>query len=376
MLVVACGNDSQSQNGPVTLERAFPSLTFNHPLDLQFPDDGTNRLFVVEQPGTIKVFDNDSAVTSAKTFLDITDRVNNTGTEEGLLGLAFHPDYGNNGYFYVNYTASNPRRTVIGRFSVSAANPDSADPGGEFVVLEYDQPYSNHNGGCLAFGPDGYLYIAVGDGGSGGDPQGNGQNRKTLLGSILRIDVDNPSGGNNYGIPPDNPFVGNDSGYREEIYAYGLRNPWRFSFDPQNGRLWAADVGQNRYEEVDIIESGKNYGWNIMEGRHCYDPPTGCDTAGLTMPIVEYDHSVGNSITGGVVYHYPAISQLQGQYLYADFVTGRFWALSYEPGKTPIVTNLVDSDLNPASFGVDQHGQVYVCAFDGHLYRFAASGQD
>lgn len=371
LLFVACGGNENTKVHSDQLDLAFPELSFALPLDLKFPDDGTNRLFVVEQPGAIRVFRNDSTITSAKQFLDIHDRVNDEGWEEGLLGLAFHPDYRHNGYFYVNYTASNPRRTVISRFTATAGDPDKADPDSETVILTFEQPYSNHNGGCLQFGPDGYLYIGVGDGGSEGDPNGNGQNLRTLLGKILRIDVDHPSGGMNYGIPPDNPFAGNNSGYREEIYAYGLRNPWRFSFDPASGRLWAGDVGQDKYEEVDIIQKGNNYGWNIMEGKHCFNPPDSCDETGLTLPIWEYDHNEGRSITGGIVYHGKRVPDLVGSYIFADFMNGRVWSMRYEEGKPPQVTKLFDSELSISSLGVDQNGELYFCAFDGNIYRLA-----
>src|SRR5688500_4608219 len=210
---------------------AFPNLSFTRPVDLQHAGDNSNRIFVVEQAGIISVFPNDPEVSEKKDFLDIREKVDDQGNEEGLLGLAFHPDYETNGYFYVNYTAANPNRTVISRFKVSAANTSEADAASETILLTFEQPYSNHNGGQVSFGPDGYLYIAVGDGGSGGDPHDNGQNRSTLLGSILRIDVNKAENGRAYGIPADNPFSKNNNGYREEIYAYGLRNPWRFSFD-------------------------------------------------------------------------------------------------------------------------------------------------
>ena len=264
---------------------AFPGLSFTRPVDLQYPPDNTNRIFVVEQAGVISVFPNDKSASTRNTFLDIREKVDDQGNEEGLLGLAFHPDYKTNGYFYVNYTAANPNRTVISRFKVSSADPGQADPASEMELLTFAQPYSNHNGGQVSFGPDGFLYIAVGDGGSGGDPQDHGQNRSTLLATILRIDVNKQEDGKPYGIPADNPFAGNNQGYREEIYAYGLRNPWRFSFDAANGRLWTGDVGQNAYEEIDIVEKGGNYGWNTMEGNHCFEPKSGCDRAGLKPPV-------------------------------------------------------------------------------------------
>ncbi|MCI0527719.1 MAG: PQQ-dependent sugar dehydrogenase, partial [Nitrospira sp.] len=277
-------------NAAVLLQQAFPHLSFDRPLDLQHPGDGTDRIFIVTQPGIIYAFNNSADVTSAKVFLDISDRVI-SGDELGLLGLAFHPNYESNGYFYVNYTTPNPLRSIIARYRVSSIDPDVADKNSELILLQINQPFSNHNGGQLAFGPDGYLYIALGDGGSGGDPQDNAQNRSVLLGKILRIDVNTPSDSPSYVIPRDNPFAGNTSGFKEEIYAYGLRNPWRFSFDLITGRLWAGDVGQGLWEEIDLIEKGKNYGWRMMEGNHCFDPPTNCNTSGLTPPIWEYGHN-------------------------------------------------------------------------------------
>ncbi|MGK7369187.1 MAG: PQQ-dependent sugar dehydrogenase, partial [Candidatus Halalkalibacterium sp. M3_1C_030] len=245
---------------------------------------------------------------------------------------------------------------------------DQADPNSETPILQYNQPESNHNGGHLSFGPDGYLYIASGDGGGGGDPYDNGQDPSTLLGNILRIDVDASSNGNKYAIPPNNPFVGNDQGYREEVYAYGLRNPWRFSFDSENGRLFAADVGQNQYEEIDIIESGGNYGWNIMEGAHCYNSDS-CDQSGLILPIWEYDHSEGQSITGGYVYRGPSLNGLTGQYIYGDFSSGRIWALDVSDTDDPSNSELIDTDLNISSFGTDANNELYICSFDGNIYR-------
>ncbi|MGD8427906.1 MAG: PQQ-dependent sugar dehydrogenase [Balneolaceae bacterium] len=365
-------NDGQNQGSDAasyqTVE-AFPSLSFDEPVDLQHAGDQSNRIFVVEKNGLIWVFQNEETTNSKSVFLDIRDRVDDSGSEEGLLGLAFHPDFENNGYFYVNYTASNPSRTVIARFKVSEQNADVADENSELQIMTYEQPYSNHNGGQLAFGPDGYLYIAVGDGGSGGDPQGNGQNRQTLLGSILRIDVDIQSNGDNYAIPPDNPFAGNSQNFREEIFAYGLRNPWRFSFDPDNGRLWAGDVGQNDYEEIDIIENGNNYGWNIMEGTHCYSPSSGCDTSGLTMPVIDYDHSQGISITGGYVYRGPTLSSLTGLYIYGDYGSGRIWSLDYSNPDAPVNTQLLRADFSISSFGVDENSELYICGFNGKIYK-------
>lgn len=347
---------------------AFPNLSFTRPVDLQYPPDNSNRIFVVEQAGIISVFPNDSGVTAKKTFLDIREKVDDQGNEEGLLGLAFHPDYQTNGYFYVNYTATNPNRTVISRFQVSS-NLDVADPSSEVVLLTFEQPYSNHNGGQVSFGPDGYLYIAVGDGGSGGDPHDHGENPATLLGTILRIDINKQEDGKRYGIPPDNPFANNRNGYRKEIYAYGLRNPWRFSFDSENGRLWTGDVGQNAYEEIDVIEKGGNYGWNTMEGNHCFEPRTGCDRSGLKMPIHEYGRGDGISVTGGFVYRGPSLKDLVGRYIYADYATRRVWALEHSTLSKPVNTLLFEADFNISSFGVDHNNELYLCGFDGKIYK-------
>ena len=243
------------------------------------------------------------------------------------------------------------------------------------MILEVPQPYGNHNGGQLAFGPDGFLYIALGDGGSGGDPHHHGQDRTTLLGSILRIDIDRTQGGKNYAVPHDNPFAGNTEGFREEIFAYGLRNPWRFSFDPQTKRLWAGDVGQDRpIEEIDIIEKGKNYGWNIMEGTLCYNPPSGCKTEGLEKPVWEYTRDDGRSITGGFVYRGKKVPALFGKYIYADFVSGRIWALEYN-GKNPATNALIfhNPNLYISSFGTDRQNELYFCSFDGRIYTFAGT---
>jgi len=361
-------------NAQVLLQQAFPNLSFDQPLGFQHPGDGTDRIFVATQPGVVYVFNNSPSVTSAKVFLDLRDRVT-SGGELGFLGLAFHPDYKNNGYFYVNYTTSNPLRSVIARYTVSPTDPDAADKNSELILFQVNQPFANHNGGQLAFGPDGYLYIGLGDGGSAGDPQNNAQNNAVLLGKLLRIDVNAPPGGGTYSIPRDNPFVGNTSGYREEIYAYGLRNPWRFSFDPATGRLWAADVGQDLWEEIDLIEKGKNYGWRIMEGNHCFDPPSGCNTAGLTPPIWEYGHNSegGEAVIGGYVYRGAGVPELFGKYIYGDFVSGRIWALTYDGVNPPVNTLLLNSGLEISSFGVDQHNELYVCAFDGKIYKFTSA---
>jgi len=338
---------------------AFPGLVFSAPVDLQNANDGSDRLFVVEQAGTIRVFPNSSGASTSKVFLDIRSKVV-AGGEQGLLGLAFHPDYADNGLFFVNYTAAPDGATVIARFSRSAADADSADAASELEILRVAQPFANHNGGGLRFGPDGFLYIALGDGGSAGDPMGNGQSLTTLLGKILRIDADGSSPGRSYGIPGDNPFAGNSSGFREEIFAYGFRNPWRFSFDPLTGRLWAGDVGQDAREEIDIVTAGGNYGWNIMEGAACFDPPRGCDRSGLTLPISDYDRSQGFSVTGGFVYRGSSLPALTGRYVYADFGSGKLWSLPADAGPGAFPEELLDTELHVSSFGLDERGELYL----------------
>jgi glucose/arabinose dehydrogenase len=349
----------------VVIEEAFPSLTFENPVDLQHAGDSSNRIFVVEQEGRIRVFNNSPDVPGSQVFLDITDRIV-SGGEMGLLGLAFHPDYESNGYFYVNYTKPSPLQTRISRFKVSQ-DANAADPESEEILLTFNQPYQNHNGGQIAFGPDGYLYIATGDGGSSGDPNNNAQNLNSLLGKILRIDVDNTDDTLHYAIPADNPFVSIDTA-RHEVYAYGLRNPWRFSFD-SSGRLWAADVGQNAWEEIDIIEKGGNYGWRIMEGNHCYSPSSGCDTSGLILPVHEYNHnnSGGYSITGGYVYEGSSLPSLEGKYIFADYVSRRIWSLDTDNYEAELIASASDG---VPSFGIDENKELYFCSFDGKIYKF------
>lgn len=366
-LILGCNsNKAQLQITP-----AFPNLSFEQPVDIQHPCDGSNRLFVVSQPGIIYLFENNNNTSVKKVFLDIRDKVL-FGGEQGLLGLAFHPDYKNNGFFYINYTTSNPRRSVVSRFKVSNNDPDVADRNSELVLLTVEQPYSNHNGGQTSFGPDGYLYISFGDGGSGGDPQNYAQNLRSLLGKILRIDVNKTSGNLNYSIPDDNPYKGNTNGLREEIYAWGLRNVWRFSFDNATNNLWAADVGQNAWEEINIIEKGKNYGWRIMEGNHCFNPPNNCNTTNLTMPIWEYGRNSqgGYSVTGGFVYRGPSASELSGKYIYGDFVSGNIWAL--EMNGNNVSNQLLFSTTHSIStFGIDERNELYFANYNtGKLYKF------
>ncbi len=363
----ACSQEN-SDPAEYTMVKSFPGLNFERPVDLQHSGDKTDRIFVVEQKGKIYVFPNNPDAKDKTLFLDIVDRVNDRGNEMGLLGLAFHPDYETNGFFYVNYTAADPRRTVIARYSVKKDDPNEADRTSEMVLLEYDQPYSNHNGGQVMFGPDGYLYIAVGDGGSAGDPDLHGQNRTTLLGTILRIDVNAQQNGLNYAIPPENPYYGNDGSYKQEIFAYGLRNPWRFCFEPATGWLWTGDVGQNAIEEIDIVFAGKNYGWNIMEGPECYNPPN-CGKKGLELPVHFYEHSEGQSITGGYFYQEGKLTELIGAYIYADFVSGRVWALYHENG-TKVKNILLNKEKNGiSSFGLDEQKRLHILLFDGFIYH-------
>jgi len=334
------------------------------PLYVTHAGDRSGRLFVVEQAGRIRIISDGRLL--ARPFLDISARVI-SGGEMGLLSVAFHPRFAANGRFFVNYTANGGRlRTVIAEYRVSADDPNVASRT-ERVLLTIDQPYRNHNGGLNLFGPDGMLYIGMGDGGSGGDPHNNGQRLDTLLGKMLRIDVD---GGTPYRVPPDNPFVGR-AGARGEIWAYGLRNPWRFSFDRADGRLFLADVGQNAWEEIDLIERGGNYGWRIMEGAHCFQPQTGCDRTGLALPIAEYGREGGCSVTGGHLYRGSRIRDLVGRYLFADYCAGRFWVLSEASGRWTMST-LLESGLRVSSFGEDQDGELYVVDHGGAIYRIVA----
>ena len=361
---------SPSASQPVVklqAQRIFPGLSFQRMTNIVQPQNSSDRLFVTEQKGVISYFSASQTQPTLHVFLDISGRVNSAGNEEGLLGLAFDPRYAQNGYFYVYYSAANPLRTVVSRFSLAKANPDAADPQSEVVILEIGQPFSNHKGGQIAFGPDGYLYIGVGDGGSEGDPEGNGQNLGTLLAKILRIDVSGVSKPGDYKIPVDNPFL-NTAGARPETWAYGLRNPWRFSFDALTGQLWAGDVGQDKYEEIDIIVKGGNYGWKIMEGFHCYSPANGCNQSGLTLPVLEYDHSQGCAVIGGYVYRGAKIPALLGRYIYADYCSGNIWAFDPNGSTATANTLLVKTGLGITSLGQDSAGDLYILSQDGGIY--------
>ncbi|MCP4784830.1 MAG: hypothetical protein GY903_02065 [Fuerstiella sp.] len=362
-------------------EDAFPNLNFGHqrPIQLLSPPGDDGRVFVLCQEGKIHVFANDRDVGESHVFLDLGDRVSRGGNEEGLLGVAFHPDYATNGEFLVSYSADGPT-SVISRFRVSETDADQADQNSEEVLLTVEQPFRTQNGGSIEFGPDGYLYIGFGDGGSSDDPQEHGQNRETLLGSILRIDVNKKAPGLNYSVPKDNPFVGEDN-VRSEIWAYGFRNVWRLAFDHLTGRLWAGDVGQNRFEEIDIVTRGGNYGWNRMEGNHSFNfdsawaLPTMSESDlkaerdQFVKPALDYYHSEGRAIVGGRVYRGDRLPELDGAYLYADFFSGNVWALRHDGEQLQQDLKLCNSHLQVAGFGEDSAGEVYLCAFDGHIYR-------
>ena len=359
----------------LNIEPAFPRLEFRGLTNLVQPPGGDDRLFVTEQPGRVLAFANDPEVSKVDVVLDLRDQVNDSGSEEGLLGLAFDPGFSDNGYLYVYYSASNPRRSVVSRFTMDrdqaqAGYGGAAEPQSELVLLEVEQPYRNHNGGQLAFGPDGYLYISLGDGGSGGDPQGNGQNVKTLLGSILRIDVSNASRAEPYRVPEDNPFW-DDETARGEIWAYGLRNPWRFSFDEVTGDLWTGDVGQNRFEEIDLVVRGGNYGWNVLEGTHCFSPKAGCDPAGTALPVLEYPINGGCSVIGGYIYRAAAIPSLAGAYVYGDHCSGKVSALRYEEQAVTGNREIADTGHRITSFGVDWAGNLYVLTQRSGVFRLA-----
>jgi glucose/arabinose dehydrogenase len=345
------------------------TTSISSPVAVTHAGDGSGRLFITEQQGRIVIFDGVTLLPDA--FLDITALTSCCG-ERGLLSVAFHPDYASNGYFYVNYT-DNGGDTVVARYTVSG-DPDVADAGSALPILSIDQPQANHNGGQLQFGPDGYLYIAMGDGGGGGDPSNFAQNPATLLGKLLRIDVD---GAPPYEIPADNPFV-SDPVTLDEIWATGLRNPWRFSFDRLNGDLYLGDVGQSALEEVDFQPAaspgGENYGWRLMEGASCFIPSSGCNDGSLTLPVVEYAHTDDNcSISGGYVYRGSQYADLYGRYFFADYCTGRIWsAPTGGPAPWPFV-EMLDSQYNVTSFGEDEDGELYVVHHGGTVYRIEST---
>ncbi len=358
-----------------SLVDAYPNLpNFTNAIEIVKANDGTNRLFVVQQRGLIFVFEDSPTVSTRKTFIDLSSVVSQSGSETGLLGLAFHPNYAQNRKFFVYYTTGSPLRTEVASLQTSTQNPDSAIASSRQVIFTESQPFSNHNGGKIAFGPDGYLYISLGDGGSAGDPGNRSQNRNTTLGKLLRIDVDFVQSPLNYGIPPTNPFVGQPN-VREEIFAWGLRNMWKFSFDEQ-GRIWGADVGQNAWEEINIIENGGNYGWRKFEGNAVYNasdptPPN------AKFPIWVYPHSSGDaSITGGHVYRGSRIPALYGKYVYGDYVSRRIWALAYDFVNPATNQFLLQGSQLISSFGEDFNNEVLVVGYNstaGRIWRLVSS---
>ena len=363
--------------GDYRLVPAFPNLRFRRPLWIGSPPDGTGRLFVMEQDGRVHWFENRRDVRNAQVALDIRDKVYRKHNEEGLLGLAFHPDFSRNRTLFLHYSANGPRRGVVARFRTDSKR-SRIDRRSERVVLEQPQPWGNHNGGDLQFGPDGYLYITFGDGGAGGDPLGAGQDLGTWLGSMLRIDVD---GGKPYRVPRDNPFV-SMPGAKPEIWACGLRNVWRFSFDPLTGDLWAGDVGQNAWEEIDVLVKGGNYGWNAREGKHAFrrrrsrSRTTPVPAPGPFLdPVVDFDTSKARSITGGVVYRGQRHPGLRGTYLFADYATGYVWGLRRD-GEKMAGLRVLARLQGISSFGTDREGEVYATAFDGRIYTFAPGSRD
>ncbi len=362
---------------PLKAVEAFPKLKYEgwspedaegrpqafRAIEVTYPADGSNRVFVAEQHGAIWSLDNNPEATSAKLVLDIRDRVaySDKQNEEGFLGLTVHPKFKENGHIYVYYTPKSTLMTHVSRFTRSKTDPSVFDPASEKIIFSLKQPFWNHNGGTVCFGPDGYLYIALGDGGAGDDPFDNGQNLGNVFGSIMRIDVDHEADGNAYAIPKDNPFVGRE-GVAPEIFAYGFRNVWRMAFDRETKKLWAADVGQNLWEEIDIVTKGGNYGWSRREGTHPFGKKTIADSEVID-PIFEYDHTVGKSITGGLVYRGKALPELVGKYVYADYITGRIWALHYDEAAKKVISNeVIPGQAMPVlSFGEDAEGEIYFC---------------
>lgn len=382
VLLAMIGSRASADLPKLKTEVAFPNLRFDRPVCLAYPDDDGNLLFVVEQHAAmIWSFPNEPETKDKALFLNLPRPISKDN-EEGLLGLAFHPKYKENGEFFVYYSAKEGptgRRSIVSRFRVSPDDPRKADPESEERVwIGPPDPYGNHNGGTIIFGPDGYLYITLGDSGAADDPLTTGQNPSDLFGSILRIDVDHPEGGKGYGIPKDNPRRRDPkrfAAWAPEVYCVGLRNVWKFSFDRETDLLWAGDVGQNKWEMVYIIENGGNYGWSIREGTHNFRPRQRVAPGApkITPPVFEYPHPTGKSITGGYVYRGQERPELKGVYVFGDFETGRIWGLREKDGKATEVAELIDLRNNPvlniASFAEDRAGELFILAFDGKIHR-------
>ena len=355
-------DSTEINDSGVELDIAFPEIEVGNLIYLTTPNDESGRIFVATREGIIFYIEKDS--NNISLFIDIREKIDQELTgERGLLGFTFDQNYIDNGYFYIHYIDFDGN-SVISRFK-NTKNIESIF-NTELKILQIDQPYSNHNGGSIIIGPDGYLYIALGDGGSGGDPFLNGQNGNALLGSILRIDVSKSSEDNRYQIPNDNPFIDNGN-FKDEIWAYGLRNPWRMSFDMKTGKLFAGDVGQDNFEEINIIEKGGNYGWNIMEGNSCFNNEI-CNKENLIMPIIEYSHSEGCSVTGGYVYH-GRIESLKNKYIFSDFCSGNIWTIDLSNNEYE-KERLLKGPFQISSLGQDENGEVYILSFDGRIYTF------
>lgn len=366
----------------VELAPVYQNIKFSKPLRTVIPPDGSARLFLIQQTGQIRVLPPDRSATEAPVFLDLSGRdIIDNGFEEGLLGLAFHPEFKANRTFYVYYSHQNPKRSVISEMTVDPSDPNRADLASERVLLEVPQPFWNHNSGYLEFGPDGYLYVSFGDGGRANDPFNNAQDLTTLLGTIIRVDVNSRTGSLPYGIPHDNPFLGYGHRARPEIWAYGLRNPWGIHFDPETGDLWCADVGQNKYEEINLIVKGGNYGWNYREGFHAFDlnPSQAPESAAFIDPVHEYGRSEGISVTGGLVYR-GGIAGLAGRYLYSDWFSGAIWALTVENGakvsNETIFTKDVASPIRIGGFSEDLNREVLVFSLDGTIWEMRSAATE
>jgi glucose/arabinose dehydrogenase len=382
LALVACGGGGSSAApnvpppppppppGSIFLTRVYDDVVLTNPVAMMHAPGSITRWFVVEQQGIVRAFPTGVNTTNndVSVFIDISARVS-SGGETGLLGMAFHPDFQNNGEVFLSYTRSGPI-SYVSRFR-SFDGGMTLDDTSEEVIMTITQDFQNHNGGNIAFGPDGFLYAGWGDGGSGGDPNDRGQDTTNLLGTFTRIDVD---GGTPYAIPPTNPFAGNApcvQGFGAapcpEIYAWGVRNPWRWSFDRQTGELWAGDVGQNAWEEIDRIEISGNYGWDEREGAHCHEPAQGCSTNFID-PVTEYSRSLGTSVTGGFVYRGNIIAALQGHFVYGDFTTGRIWSVPANSPQGSVGTELIDSSLNISAFAEDFFGELYAIDYGGAIY--------